>query len=446
MLGEAALRRLAEQALAASRADQTEVLLSVTHAALTRFANNAIHQNVAESDTALTVRAALGKRVGVASGNQVTPEIAAQVVERALEIARLQVENPDFPGLPAPRPPARVDGYFTATAECAPRTRAEAVGAICRRAAEAGLQAFGALSTESTELAVATSLGQFCYHPSTTAELNIVATSDTSSGYADRLSPDLGQIDPEAAAAEAVDKALRGRNPRELPPGEYEVVLEEYAVSDIVDFLAYLGFSALAVQEQRSFLAGKLGQKVMSPHISIWDDGTDPDGLPLPFDFEGVPKSRLELIAHGVACGLCYDSQTAAREGRPSTGHALPPGQTFGPVPLNLFMAPGQTSRRELARGIERGVWVTRFWYTRHVHPLSLVVTGMTRDGTFLIEKGEVGPPVRNLRFTQSYLAALNDVRAVANETRLERSLFSANRVPALRLGSFTFTGATELL
>lgn len=444
MLGEAALRRLAEQSLAASRADQTEVLLSVTHSALTRFANNAIHQNVAESDTSLTVRAALGKRVGVASGNQVTPETAAEVVERALEIARLQIENPDFPGLPAPRPPTRVDGYFTATAECAPRTRAEAVGAICRRAAEAGLQAFGALSTESTELAVATSLGQFCYHPSTTAELTIVAMSDTSSGYADRLSPDLGQIDPEAAAAEAVDKALRGRNPRELPPGEYEVVLEEYAVSDIVDFLAYLGFSALAVQEQRSFLTGKLGQRVMSPDISIWDDGTDPRGLPLPFDFEGVPKARLDLVDRGMACGLCYDSQTAAREGRASTGHALPPGQTFGPVPLNLFMAPGQTGRHELARAIERGVWVTRFWYTRHVHPLSLVVTGMTRDGTFLIEKGEVGPPVRNLRFTQSYLAALNDVRAVANETRLERSLFSANRVPALRLGNFTFTGATE--
>ena len=444
MLGEAALRRLAEQALAASRADQTEVLLSATHSALTRFAHNAIHQNVAESDTSLTVRAALGQRVGVASGNQVTPETASQLVERALEIARLPVENPDVPGLPAPRPATRVDGYVAATAECPPRARAEAVGVICRRAAEAGLRAFGALSTESTELAVATSLGQFCYHPSTTAELNIVAMSDTSSGYADRLSADLGQIDPEAAAAEAVHKALRGRNPRELPPGEYEVVLEEYAVSDIVDFLAYLGFSALAVQEQRSFLTGKLGQRVMSPEISIWDDGTDPGGLPMPFDFEGVPKARLDLIEQGIARGLCYDSQTAAREGRPSTGHALPPGQTFGPVPLNLFMASGKTPRHELARGIERGVWVTRFWYTRHVHPLALVVTGMTRDGAFLIEKGEVGPPVRNLRFTQSYLAALNDVRAVANETRLERSLFSANRVPALRLGSFTFTGATE--
>jgi predicted Zn-dependent protease len=241
-----------------------------------------------------------------------------------------------------------------------------------------------------------------------------------------------------------VDKALKSRHPRELPPGRYPVILEEYAVADIVDMLARLGFGALSVQEGRSFMVDRFGERIMSDAISIWDDGLDPTGLPMPFDFEGVPRQRVDLIKGGVAEAVVYDSYTAGKEGGASTGHALPSPNTFGPIPAHTFMAPGEASKEELLASMERGLWVTRFHYTRPVHPKLVIITGMTRDGTFLVEKGEIAYPIKNLRFTQSYLEALSNVEAVSRETKLQQNWFGGTRVPALKVTEFEFTGATE--
>ena len=444
MLGERKMREIAERVLSLSAAEQTEVIIMSEDSGLTRFANSYIHQNVAERNVGLRVRAVVGKKIGVASINDLSQEALERVVERALTIARLQPENPDFTSLPSPAPIAEVEAFDEDTAAFSPEARARAVGVICRQAVDNGLIASGAFTTGAGELVVANSLGVFAYHSTTSADINTVIMSEDSSGYAEATAWKVGDINTEAIGREAVEKALQGRHPRDLPPGRYAVILEEYAVADMMNTLAYLGFGALSVQEGRSFMIDNFGKQIMSDAISIWDDGLDPTGLPMPFDFEGVPRQRVDLIKEGVAEAVVYDSYTAGKEGKASTGHGLPAPNTFGPIPGHIFMAPGEASKEEMLATMERGLWVTRFHYTRPVHPKLAIVTGMTRDGTFLVEKGEIAYPIKNLRFTQSYLEALANVELVSRATRLQQNWFGGTRAPALKLAEFEFTGATE--
>lgn len=444
MLGERKMREIAERVLSLSAANQTEVIIMSEDSGLTRFANSYIHQNVAERNVGLRVRAVVGKKIGVASSNDLSQEALERVVERAMTIAKLQPENPDFTSLPSPATVAEIEAFDEATASFGPEDRAKAVGLVCQLALNNGLIASGAFTTGAYELAVANSLGIFAYYSTTTADINTVIMSDDSAGYAAATAWKVGEINTEVVGAEAVEKALQTRNPRELPPGRYPVILEEYAVADMLETLAYLGFGALAVQEGRSFMVDSFGKQIMSDAISIWDDGLDPTGLPMPFDFEGVPRQRVDLIKGGVAEAVVYDSYTAGKEGRASTGHGLPAPNTYGPIPGHIFMAPGEASKEEMLETMERGLWVTRFHYTVPVHPKLAIVTGMTRDGTFLIEKGEVAYPIKNLRFTQSYIEALANVELVGRATRLQQSWFGGLRAPALKLAEFEFTGATE--
>ena len=442
--GETQLKDFADRVLAMSQAEQTEVLLFSSHSALTRFANSYIHQNVEDTSVEVSVRAVTGKKIGVAGTNMLSDESLRAVVERAATLAAHQRENEDFQSLPAPQPVSRVDAWVQRTAAFGPDDRARVVAAICDAARNAKVTAAGAFRTSASEVAVANSLGVFAYHRETNADINTTMMSADSSGYAAHLSMDVNDVDGPTLAAEAIDKCLRSAHPIALEPGEYEVILEEYAVADILDFLAYLALGAQAFQEQRSFLSGHLGEKVMGENISIWDDGLAPNTIPSPFDFEGVPKQRVDFITDGVAKGIVYDTYYAGKEGKASTGHALPAGMTFGPVPSNMFLKPGTASKEEMLASVERGIWVSRFWYTRPVHPLKVIVTGMTRDGTFLIEKGKITAPIKNLRFTQSYLEALNQVEMIGRETSLHSAMMGVSRVPALKVRSWNFSGATE--
>lgn len=450
MLGQERIKEIAEAILASSSADQTEVIIQAGESALTRFANSAIHQNVAEADNGVRIRIILkspdGARIGIASTNRLDKEALAGTLETAFAIARLQPPNPDFKSLPGPQPVPQLTVFSEATAGCSPERRARGAGTICTLAREAGAVASGALTTETLEIGVANSLGIFAYFPTTYADLNTVVMSDTGSGYAAALALDVGDLDFEALGREAVDKSLRSRNPRPFEPGDYPVVFEPYAVQDFLQMMTWTGFGAVAFQEGRSFMAGKIGQQIVDPRVSIWDDGQDPRGLPFPFDFEGVPKQHVDLIKNGVARGVVWDSYRAGKEeGRTSTGHAIGAGP-IGPMPINLFFGAGDATLEDMIRMTERGLYVTRFHYTRPVEPTRMVVTGMTRDGTFLIEKGEIAYPVKNLRFTQGYLEALNHVEMIGKAPRLLTGIASIARdsVPALKLSQFRFTGATE--
>lgn len=446
MLGEAQIRALADVALAASTADQTEIVFMGQDSALTRFASSAIHQNVAERNTSLTVRVVQDKRVGVASTNEMTQHAIEHAVAQAEQVARFQPEIPDWTSLPEPASIGEVDAFRTATATFSPEQRAEVVEVVCRQAKERGLDASGAFETAGRELAVANSLGVWAYGERSEADYVSVIMGDTGSGYAAWAGIDASRIDARAVADEAIDKALRSRQPRDIEPGEYTVLLEPYAVADMVQYLAYVGFSAQALLEERSFMTDRMGEQLVDGRVSIWDDGHDPSGLPLAFDFEGVPKQRVDLIKSGVANAVVWDTRTAAKAGNShqSTGHALPAPNTAGPMPLNLFMAAGDARYDDMLAQVERGLWVTRLHYVRAVHPKQTIITGMTRDGTFLIRDGEIVGAVKNMRFTQSILEALSNLRAVGRDTKLVSGFLGAVRVPAVLVDGFTFTGVTE--
>lgn len=446
MLGERELKQIADKVLALSEADQTEVLVMTDESALTRFANNYVHQNVSESNRQVNVRVVQGKKIGVARTNDLSDEGLRRVVENARTIARFQRENADFKSLPGPEDAgARVEtqGFVARTASATPEMRAEAAGTVCRLASDNALVAAGAFTTNAQELAVANSLGVWAYDMVTLANMLTVVMGGNSSGYADRTSKDVGDIDAEELAREAVGKAVRSKDPVDVEPGEYTVVLEEYALADVLEWLSYSGgFGATAMQEGRTFL--KPGEQITGSNINVYDDATDPRGLPISLDFEGVAKRRVDLIGDGVAREPVYDSYTAGKEeGKRSTGHALPAPNPYGPFPIHLFMAPGDTPKDDLVKGIERGIWVSRFHYLSIVHPLLTILTGMTRDGTFLIEDGEITRPIKNLRFTQNILEAWQHC-TLADTLKLQRGYFGGTMVPAVRIDSFKFVSGTS--
>lgn len=437
---------LLERAVAAAGdGGEVEATYHATDSALTRFANSRIHQNVAEHDAMIRLRVIRDGRTGVAGTNRLDEEGIRAAAARAGEIAERAAANPDQP--PLPRPDGVVEpeaGYAAATAEADPELRAAGASAVIAAADDAGLEASGAFTTEASTLAVANSAGVRTRQLHTAAKLLTVMMGDGgASGYAQAFGCDVREIDAAAVGEEAADRGRRSAGAIDLPAGEYDVVLDQYAVAGLLEYSSLYSFGALAVEEGRSFMT--LGEQVMGDNVSIWDDGTDPTGMPSPIDFEGVPKQRVDLIRDGVATALVHDSATARRAGVASTGHALPQPNTTGPVAWNLFMAPGSSSRDALQAGIRRGLLVTRFHYINIVHPKKAILTGMTKDGTFLIEDGEIVGPVRNLRFTQSIPEAFSRIEAISAETRLVGAEYTGVhcRVPAVRIAGFTFTGTT---
>ena len=446
MVGREEAERLLDRIFVHSEAEQTEALYLGGDQSLTRFANSQIHQNVAEHDRSIQVRVIDGNRTGVASTNRLDEASLRDVVARATEIAHRAEPNPSLG--PLPDDTAEVDprlGYVDATAEADPTVRGEGARAVIAAGLRHGLEVSGSFSTSITTLAVANSRDIRSYHESTRAALVTVMHGDGASGYANAASSDVAALDAEALGAEAADKAVRSRGAEELEPGVYEVVLEEYAVATALEYLAYIGFSGLAVEEDRSFM--EIGKRVMGENITIWDDGQDATGLPAPIDFEGVAKQRVSLIDRGVATAVVHDSATAHRAGVRSTGHALPAPNVWGPLALNLFMAPGDSTKEAMLAGMQRGVWVTRFHYVNPVHPKKAILTGMTKDGTFLVENGRFVRPVLNFRFTQPMLEAFSEVQAISADTKLlpgDDWLGGGSRVPAIKVGRFNFTGVTR--
>jgi len=435
--------RALERAMAAG-ATEAEAVVMAEDAALTRFANSQIHQNVAERNATINLRFVLGTRVAVVSTDRSDDEGLRHLVERAAAIAAVVEPLEDWGGLPGSGPVEELpSAYASGTAEASPELRADGVRAVIAAADAAGVTAFGSFSTGTETLAVANSAGIAVGGTRTSAQLLTVSMGPGGgTGYAETATVDATTIDASALGREAAGKARASANAVAIDAGDYPVVLEEYAVVDLLDMLGYLGFSALAVQEGRSFV--EIGKRIGSDLVTIVDDGRDPAGLPMAFDFEGVAKQRVTLVENGICRGTVHDAQTAAHDGVTSTGHGLPAPNPWGPFPLNMVMAPGTATRDELISGLDRGLLVTRFHYTNPVHPKLGIITGMTRDGTFLVEDGRIVGPVRNLRYTQSYLDALAGVSAVAAERRTLKGFLGGVVVPAVRIDGWTFTGTTE--
>jgi PmbA protein len=445
LIGPDRVRTVADAALELPGVDGVEVLFMHEWGGLTRFASSAIHQSTWREDTGIRVRVIKGQRIGVAASNDFSPTGARRTAESAREMAEVVAPDPLFPGLTPRSTQPEWNGFDEVTASTTPDSRSRGAAALIAQCGP-GFAAAGAFETVASEVALANTEGRFCWAPSTQASLTTVITGDGGgSGFAETFHQRVGGIDPEAIGRRAADKATASRSPKELEPGRYTVVLEPSAVSTLVGFLAWIGFGGRALAENRSCFSGKQGERVAAPAISIFDDATSPLTIGLPFDFEGTPRRRVELIRNGVFEGGVYDRRTAKQTGKETTGHALPPPNPEGPFPLNLFMEPGEDSIEEMIASTDRGVLVTRFHYSNVVHPVESIITGMTRDGTFLIEHGEVSSPVKNFRFTQSILGALQATTMVGWDTELASEFFfSASRVPALKVESFHFTGRSD--
>ena len=428
--------RILSIALEHSSADQTEATVTISKSALTRFANSTIHQNMLFENGTLKVRAVFGKKVAFGTTNRLDEAGIRDLVENVVKMARLQDENPDFVSLPKPVVAVQsVNAFSDSTARSTPEQRAEAVRALISEADKVGATAAGSFTVQSYERGVKNTLGiDACCRGTYANLLTVVTGPDGGFGYAAASSGDVGEIDGRAIGKEAAERAHASRNPVGIEPGEYECILMPYAAADMLNSFAWMGFGAREYQENRSFVCGKLGTKIVSESVSIWDDGLDPRTIVSPFDGEGVAKQRVDLVKNGVAGGILYDSYAAHKEGKESTGHA--PWGRAG----NLIMAPGNASIEDMISSTKRGLLVTRFHYTNVAHVMSASFTGMTRDGTFLIEDGKITTPVKNLRFTQSITEALSDAQMIGRELKLEDRVLA----PAIKMGKFRFSSATE--
>jgi predicted Zn-dependent protease len=450
-LGPKTIKALLERALSLSAVDEAEVIYSGGEEALTRFSHNVIHQNVAELDATLEVRAALGTRVGSITTNRLTPKGIEGAVRQACELARHLPEDPEWLGLPGPHPlpdvpPAYDDAVASLTSD--PEARARAVLEICTEARANHLLASGAFSTVRSEYAILNSRGLFAYAPSTSVDLTFVIEQPevSASAYAHASGWRLGQVDFDQLRTQALRRAQAAARqaPRAIPPGDYPVVMEPYAVLTLIEAMVEDGMGALAVQEGRSWMNHHLGEACMSRHLSITDDAFDPDGFPRAFDCEGVPKQRVPIVVNGVPTSPVYDRVTAAREpGRASTGHAQPytDEDWDGPLPENLILASGEQTVEDMIRSTDRGLYITRFWYVRQTTPQRAAATGTTRDGVWWIEKGELAYPVEDLRFDQELVTALRGVRGVGRNLQTLAGFCGVHRLPALALESFRFIG-----
>ena len=429
------------EAAQSAGADQSEAIVVAADEALTRFAGNRIHQNVASSDVELQLRAVVGSRVGVASTNAVDAAGIAACAKAALESARRSPVDPDFPGLPGPHAVTTLDRVSPATLSFDADARAAAVAALIAPTSRGGGIAAGGVACSHSLIAIANSLGVHAAMPRTAVRATVLATGAAGgTGWGSFTGCDASALDASVLGELAADTARRSADAADLDAGVYTVVLAPEAVAEIVQFLAWYGCSAKALEEGRSFMSGKLGQRVTSERITLVDDALEPGAMGLAFDYEGQPKTRVTLIDRGVATAPVTDSYWAAKTGRPNTGHALPAPNLSGPLPLDAELLGGDATRAGMMASVKRGIYVTRFHYVNIEDPTKQTLTGMTRDGTFLIEDGVITTPVRDLRFTQPMLEALDSTLAVSAERHLVGDE-GAVRVPYLLLEKFAFTG-----
>jgi len=423
---------------------EANVRVTRTRHGLTRFANSFIHQHVGEDTVSVALTVAVGGRTSTASSTRIADAELAELVATAIAAAVLQPVDPLWPGATPPGAPHFHGQHDDATAEAMPDQRA--VGVETFVAAGPELLAAGYLDTDATWVAFASTAGQRVAGATTRATLDGIHQTPTSAGSAHQTAVRLSDLEAAAAGALAADRARRSARFSDLEPGAYPVVLGPEAVATILLFLAVYGFNAKAYLDGASFV--ELGARPFDPALSVWQDPTDPRAIGLPFDAEGTPRSRYALIDHGQTPCLAHDRRTAKRAGTTSTGDALPGAEAFGAVPSNLVMTAGATPPGELVAGIERGLLVTQFHYVRTLEPKTVTATGLTRNGTFLIEDGEVVGAVGNLRFTQSFVGALAPglVRAVGDDQRYADAEFGPGLViaPSLALASWNFTGGAK--
>jgi predicted Zn-dependent protease len=443
LLSESELRRIAERVFKFSEADETEVAVDAVTDALTRFANNTIHQNVAEQAVSVSVRAVVDGRTARASTNKTDDESLRRVVASAANLARFQPRNADLLPMLGPQMYQKVERFFAATAAATPEDRARGVTRVVQMAAKNGQIAAGIFATGAFQAVLANSKGLFASYQQTRAEFSVTVMEVDSSGWAKANAPNIADIDPDALAERASQKAVTSCAPREIAPGRYTVILEPAAVLDLVGFLFY-DFAGTAVLDQRSCLNERLGKQIFGENIILWDDVYHPLQLGLPYDGEGLPRQKVLLVDRGVPRNLVYSRATAKKMTAAPTGHGFALPNEYGEAPMNLVFEGGTASLDEMLASTDRGILLTRLWYIREVDPYEKILTGMTRDGTFLVENGRVVCGLRNFRFNQNIIEMLANVEMLGPAVRATGEEAFEMVVPAMKVRNFHFTEVTR--
>jgi PmbA protein len=441
-----------------STADELECLFYGGRSALTRFANNTIHQNMAEENYGVSVRTVFGGRTARATTNKFDDESLRNVVKASEDLARVQAPDADLFPVPESGEGARTtptSRHFAETASLTPAQRAESVGKIVSAAQKHKLTAAGIFSSSETVEGIFNSRGLSDWHTQTSAEISITMLAPDSSGWQKANSPNVTKLSAEALAEIAARKATESAAPKEIVPGKFTVILEPAAVLDTVGF-AFFDFGGLAILDQRSFLSNRIGTRLFGENISIWDDVAHPLQSGSPFDGEGMRRQKVHLIENGVVKRLVYARASAEKMKKSehtdkvgliaATGHGFPIPNEMGEAPMNIvFEGPREPKTVEqMIASTERGILVTRLWYIREVDPYEKILTGMTRDGTFLVENGKVVCGVRNFRFNQSLIDMLSNVEQMSTPVRTSGEESFDMVVPAMKVREFNFTEVTK--
>jgi len=460
MLTKDKAAKIFEQIKKHSTADEVEALIYGGKSALTRFANNTIHQNVAEENYSISVRTAFDGRTARATTNKFDNESLKRVVQASESLAKVQHPDSDLLAMPgAGESPAatqaRPSRHFVQTAGLTPELRADAVKKIVRVATQHKLTTAGIFSSSESVEGIFNSRGLNDWHTQTSAEISITMLAADSSGWQKANSPDVSRLDPAALAEISARKALESAGPREIPAGKYTVILEPAAVLDMAGFM-FFDFGGLSILDQRSFLNGRVGQKLFGDNINIWDDASHPLQTGIPFDGEGMRRQPVQLVENGVVRQLVHARATAEKIKKSefadkvgpiqATGHGFGLPNEMGEMPSNIVFAPAQNPQTvdQMIAGTERGVLLTRLWYIREVEPYDKMMTGMTRDGTFLVENGKIQRGVRNFRFNESLLHMLSNVEAMSTPVRSTGEESFDMVVPAMKVRDFNFTETTK--
>ena len=445
-----------------SSADEVECLFYGGRSALTRFANNTIHQNMAEENYGVSVRTVFGGRTARATTNKFDNQSLSKVVKASEDLARVQAPDADLLPVPSTGEDARApkiisvpSRHFSETAALTPAQRSESVGKIVSVAQKHKLTTAGIFSSSETVEGIFNSRGLNDWHAQTSAEISITMLAFDSSGWQKANSPDAANLSAERLAEIAASKAAESAAPREIAPGKYTVILEPAAVLDTVGF-AFFDFGGLPILDQRSFLSNRIGTRLFGENISIWDDAAHPLQSGSPFDGEGMRRGKIQLVENGVVKRLVYARASAEKMKKSehadkvgpieATGHGFPIPNEMGEAPMNIVFEGPRDPRtvEQMIASTGRGILVTRLWYIREVDPYEKILTGMTRDGTFLVENGKVVCGVRNFRFNQSLIDMLSNVEQMSAPVRTSGEESFDMVVPAMKVREFNFTEVTK--
>ena len=431
-----------EQASRRAGVKDVEIILTATNDALTRFANNEIHQNVSERASGLSVRVVTEGRTARASTNRLHRDGIQAAVDEAIALARA-TEPADL--LALYEDPTICDGehFSESAAACTPGDRAAGVAEAIRIVEGEHQIAAGIYATAQNVEVLMNSQGIFRYYHDTLTQFSITAMAPDSSGWAKATSAVHEDVEPAALAQRAARKAALSRNPIEIAPGKYTVILEPAAVLDLVGQI-FGDFSGTTIADQRSFLNDRVGEKLFGSNITIYDDVGFPMQTGAPFDGEGVPRRVLKLVKEGVPRQVAYSRTAAKKADAEPTGHGFPLPNEIGEAPVNIVVAGGSSTLDEMIASTQNGVLVTRLWYIREVEPYEKVMTGMTRDGTFLVRNGEIAGGLRNFRFNQSVVDMLRNVESLTASERTSGEEAFDMVVPGMKVHDFQFTEVTR--